>query len=293
MLRRSSLLLMGLAATVLVMQVLLYHYGDLYQRVFVLIQMLASATCGLHCLVHLRKAAFVTFAAFVGPYAVLAFKLGHLGTSAAGVTALIAAVVMILAMLGYEDDFISLIRAKAEMLELSKDNLRLAHIDMLTGLPNRRHFFEHLERCSPGQGDQALLPTIGIIDLDGFKPVNDTYGHRIGDRVLQQIAARLGTLPVGMQQLCRLGGDEFVFLTDATEPDTLQQLGRTIATCIRESITLDQRTISVGSSVGFATQDAKGQIDGFALFEQADYALYNAKRTGRARTVLFSKSTRR
>lgn len=285
---KATVVLVVAALVAIAMDIRLYSYGDVYARFFLLIQILSSATCGFYCLMHLRKAALLVFAALMLPFGGMALALGHLGTSVAGMTALFTAGVMILAMRGYERDFVSLIQAKAETVQLSKDNLRLAHIDMLTGLPNRRYFFNQVEACMGLRRDEPALPTVGIIDLDGFKPVNDTYGHRIGDRVLEVIASRLSELEGELRHLCRLGGDEFVFMTAITEPARLQALGGTIADAVSQSIQLEERSICVGCSVGFAVQASHARTDGFELFEQADYALYHAKRSGRARTVLFS-----
>lgn len=288
-LRRSTITLVTSALVVVGMDIKLFAYGDVYAHFFLLIQILVSAACGFYCLMHLRKAAFATFAAVMIPFAGLTLSLGHRSTSIAALTALFTAGVMILAMLGYERDFFSLIRAKAQTSELSKDNLRLAHIDMLTGLPNRRYFFDEIESCLKSHGGALHLPAVGIIDLDGFKPVNDSYGHRVGDRVLEVIAARLAKLSDDLKHLCRLGGDEFVFMSAEVDDERLQALGRTIADTVSEPITLDHRTVCVGCSVGFAIRRPESVMSGFDLFEQADYALYHAKRTGRARTVLFSE----
>ncbi|MGI4829050.1 MAG: putative bifunctional diguanylate cyclase/phosphodiesterase [Janthinobacterium lividum] len=288
-LRKATITLISSVSLVLGMDIRLFSYGDIYAHFFLLIQILSSATCGFYCLMHLRKAALATFAAVMLPFAGLTLSLGHLSTSIAALTALFTAGVMIMAMLGYERDFFSLVKAKAETSELSKENLRLAHVDMLTGLPNRRHFFDQIESCLSSHGEHLTLPSVGIIDLDGFKPVNDSYGHRVGDQVLEIVASRLARLGGGLPHLCRLGGDEFVFLSAEVQEERLQDLGQAIAKVVSEPITLGHRTVRVGCSVGFAIRKPGSDIGAFDLFEQADYALYHAKRTGRARTVLFTE----
>ena len=94
--------------------------------------------------------------------------------------------------------------------QLSNENLRLANLDSLTDLPNRRAFFTHLGCALQKAQSEGSRLALGIIDLDGFKPVNDLYGHATGDRLLVEVAARLSSIyPSDALFMFRLGGDEF------------------------------------------------------------------------------------
>ena len=154
----------------------------------------------------------------------------------------------------------------------------MAHHDPLTGLPNRHLFEARLERAmsSPGGGHCALL----CIDLDDFKPVNDRYGHAIGDGLLRQMAERLRESLRDSDIAARLGGDEFaVVLADATPPPALA-----FAQDLRERLAAAYdvgagQPIRVGAAIGVACAPqhaARMQ----ALVERADAAMYQAKRLG-------------
>ncbi len=142
----------------------------------------------------------------------------------------------------------------------------LARTDELTMLPNRRRLIAEIQGFATRQGSLLLL------DLDGFKPVNDTYGHEIGDRVLQQVAQRFSrALPSG-SLLARLGGDEFGVLVNGNEAVVME-----IALALRGTLSypflIDGHEISIGVSIGIAHND--GADD---LLLRADKAMYAAKR---------------
>ncbi len=288
-LRRATRALVVTALVVISMDIKLFSYGDVHTRYFLLLQLVASAMCGFYCLMHLRTVALAVFGSVIIPTGYLSLSMRVPSTTVVTFTITITAAVMVFAMLSYQRDFLSLVKARTETLKLSEENLRLAHLDALTGLPNRRQFFEILKDLPVRLGAPSSVPAVGIIDLDGFKPVNDTYGHLIGDEVLADVSHRLQELPVQVQHLCRLGGDEFAFLIYVTEGQDLVSLGRLIIDLVSQPITLESRTISVGCSVGFAVAPEGNAWDGPSLFEQADYAVYHAKRTGRSRVVLFSE----
>jgi diguanylate cyclase (GGDEF)-like protein len=142
----------------------------------------------------------------------------------------------------------------------------LARTDELTMLPNRRRFISEIQNFAVREGSLLLM------DLDGFKPVNDTYGHEMGDRVLQQVAQRFNrALPSGAL-LARLGGDEFGILVDGN-----QELVMEIALALRGTLSypfvINGHEIKIGVSIGVAKNDGAGD-----LMQRADNAMYSAKR---------------
>ena len=142
----------------------------------------------------------------------------------------------------------------------------LARTDELTMLPNRRRLIAEIPNFATRHGSLMLL------DLDGFKPVNDTYGHEVGDKVLQQVAQRFTRVLPGGALLARLGGDEFGILIDGSQGAVME-----IALALRATLSypfiIDGHQISIGVSIGLADNDG-----GDDLLLRADNAMYAAKR---------------
>lgn len=163
----------------------------------------------------------------------------------------------------------------------------LAHNDALTGLPNRvlldEKFGEVLERAS--SNDKQVLTL--FIDLDGFKGVNDTLGHLLGDQLLGHVAGQIRTLIDHRDFVARLGGDEFVVLqSTAADISDGVDLARRLIERISAPVILSGHEIRITASVGISTFPRDGG-DKDTLFRKADIALYRAKAEGRSRCVVF------
>jgi diguanylate cyclase (GGDEF)-like protein len=144
----------------------------------------------------------------------------------------------------------------------------LARTDELTGLPNRRRLISEIEEFVDKEGSLLLL------DLDGFKPINDTYGHEIGDKVLKQVALRFDrALPHGAF-LARLGGDEFGVLIEGLHESAIE-IALALRATLSYPIHIDSKEIQLGVSIGVAKNT--GDPD---LLVRADTAMYKAKREG-------------
>ncbi len=151
----------------------------------------------------------------------------------------------------------------------------LAEHDMLTGLANRSGFYARLEAvASRRDGDATLL----LVDLDGFKAVNDGHGHGCGDAVLVEAAGRLSRAGGPLGFAGRLGGDEFALLLEGPRPDCEAVAWRIVADLARPIVTA-AATVSIGASVGMAERKEATAPD--AWVERADKALYRAKAAGR------------
>ena len=162
----------------------------------------------------------------------------------------------------------------------------LATHDSLTGLANRNAFYERLsDGLAPGPGGSIGLL---FVDLDGFKLVNDTRGHRIGDILLRQVADRLAGICNGEDTfLCRLGGDEFAILHSGSDPHASVLLASAIVEQLSDPYEIDrQQHVRIGASVGIAFTPEHGQ-EGELLLSRADMALYNAKAAGRGQVRVF------
>ena len=158
----------------------------------------------------------------------------------------------------------------------------LAHTDALTGLPNRRALEEHLAR-QLAECDTRRLLAVYLLDLDGFKDVNDRHGHDAGDRLLVAIARRLrGSVRAG-DQVARLGGDEFVVTVASLAGDAeARSVGEQLRTALDEPFQIDDLHCSIGMTVGYvlAPLDARTPAE---LLRLADAALIAGKREGKGR----------
>lgn len=175
-------------------------------------------------------------------------------------------------------------RLRTEIATLVRNEAWLksqAFTDNLTGLANRLlladRFQLTLERSKRNRAEFALL----MVDLNGFKTINDTYGHAAGDQVLRAVAQRLVATVRGSDTVARLGGDEFVLLIESFEDaDELVHLGRKLIAAISADITLsDQTRVNVGASVGFALFPRNG-TDLDSMLDTADRGMYDCKVSG-------------
>ncbi|SMC71823.1 diguanylate cyclase (GGDEF) domain-containing protein [Fulvimarina manganoxydans] len=176
----------------------------------------------------------------------------------------------------------------AEISVLSEENYRIANTDMLTDIGNRRRCFRDLEQALTKAREEGGSVSFGIIDLDGFKSVNDSHGHVIGDRLLHAMARRLESILANHGEVYRLGGDEFAFIvTSGLDRDGLQKVGDELIEAVNLPIHINEMRLLIGCSVGFATFPEKADSV-MEIYDRADYALFNAKRTGRMKTMVFS-----
>ena len=157
---------------------------------------------------------------------------------------------------------------------------RLAMTDPLTGVSNRTLFQDRLEHAL-ARLEQGTVAKIGVlfIDLDGFKPVNDSYGHAVGDALLQQIAVRMKAVIRDVDTLARIGGDEFVLLVDdvAGEED-VTQVARRILAAMSNAFEVGARSVSLSCSIGAVVYPDQGERD--RIVADADAAMYVAKNGG-------------
>ncbi len=158
---------------------------------------------------------------------------------------------------------------------------QLARYDTLTGLANRLHITDLLERALRNHMGQAQPCALLLLDLDRFKAVNDTLGHPVGDQLLQQVAGRLTQIVGDKGQVGRLGGDEFqIVLPQVTHPEKLAGIANAIILSVARPFAIEGQQVRVGSSIGIAVSEGEG-VTVSALVRNADLALYAAKDAGR------------
>lgn len=190
-------------------------------------------------------------------------------------------------LLRYAEDLQQVLDHERAMESRYHELDQLAHYDALTGLPNRLLLNSRLHALlTPSRRHQDFF-TLMFMDLDGFKKINDTLGHAIGDQVLQTVAQRLQASVRDSDTVARLGGDEFVIiarsLSGATAIAAFCQ--KTIAS-ICQPMDANGHTLRVGISLGCAEFPRHGDCAA-ALLEHADAAMYQAKSAGGSRFAIF------
>ena len=165
-----------------------------------------------------------------------------------------------------------------ELHNMQAELTHLAYHDALTGLPNRTLFYRRIGNAF--QNLEAVGFAVLCLDLDGFKPINDTLGHAAGDALLRQFAARLGSCLGPMDSAARMGGDEFAVLHRGGTVDSARDLAQRILDATFAPYDLDGQVLTIAVGIGIAIAGDDG-ADTDQLLHNADVALYAAKRDGR------------
>lgn len=165
-----------------------------------------------------------------------------------------------------------------------------ANYDALTNLPNRSLLQDRLTQAIASAIREEWRLALLFVDLDQFKVVNDTFGHVVGDELLQQVAERLKECVRGADTVARFGGDEFVILLqDVMKADDAAAVANKVIETLSRSFSLSDRDIFIGASIGITLfPDDADNSD--TLFQNADMAMYRAKETGRNRYQFFTSS---
>ncbi|MCW2568418.1 MAG: diguanylate cyclase/phosphodiesterase [Mycobacterium sp.] len=173
--------------------------------------------------------------------------------------------------------------------ERTTELAHLAFHDALTGLPNRERLaLRAAQSLARSDADRVWML---LLDLDGFKIVNDTLGHAVGDELLRVVAGRLTARCPDAALLVRLGGDEFAVLLSDTDADGARAAAGALLGAFDEPFALGHRRVRLAGSIGIAPA-ATGALDAGDLLRDADLAMYAAKGAGRGRALLFSPSMR-
>ncbi|PLX91540.1 MAG: hypothetical protein C0620_11065 [Desulfuromonas sp.] len=185
----------------------------------------------------------------------------------------------------YDDDdnlsaLICVFNDVTELKEAEEKLTRLAHHDPLTGLPNRNLFFDRLEHALHDAKRHGRIFALLYLDLDKFKPINDTLGHEFGDQALREVSQRLNKTLRSDDTVARVGGDEFIIILNglpdsaATEP-----LAEKVVKAVLAPLKMGSLTHQLGASVGISMFPRDGK-DMDTLISQADKAMYAAKKSG-------------
>ena len=181
-------------------------------------------------------------------------------------------------------------RLKVEIADREESQARsqyLAYHDSLTGLGNRLLFKEQLEEALKDVSVASHPLAVLFLDLDGFKAVNDTLGHSIGDMLLKSVATKLRDILPRTDRIARLGGDEFAILQiSATQPGSSIALAERIIEVVGQPCSIDGHDVTVGASVGIAVAHP-GDMNTESFLKSADLAMYSAKSDGRGTYRMF------
>lgn len=182
--------------------------------------------------------------------------------------------------------YVAIFSSISELAKRQQQLEGMANHDPLTGLPNRRLLMDRLQQALANAKRDNKMLAVCYLDLDGFKPINDTQGHAAGDRLLQEIAQRFKGVLREHDTVARLGGDEFVllFASLSTAADVFSLLDRVMA-IVSLPVKLEQTSVHVSASMGVSFFPNHG-YDPAILLHTADQALYQAKNSGKSKYCL-------
>jgi diguanylate cyclase len=242
-----------------------------------------GALATAYCLSAIRFAAILNLVIGVVPVSLLMLTSGRPGEIAAATSLILATVILVSFIMKSHAMLVDLLRLQIQTRDL-------AHTDPLTGLANRRSLDDRIDKLLRGSRQPAPF-RLALLDLDGFKPVNDRFGHAFGDRLLCSIAERLREVVGDEGLVVRQGGDEFAVLLPPDSALRSAPIADLILIALVRPHLIDDIAVTVGASIGVAQWPQDGATAD-ALFEFADRALYQAKaevhgsRTDDARTAL-------
>ena len=277
----------------------LLPYGDAYQ------QSQVSFFCGIttiacmFCLMHVRAAALTMGALALLPFTIVLLLMGNVVFAAIAINLLVVVAALLVILLGNYRDFAALVASRSALLtkqaetqRLSDENERLATVDSLTGLPNRRAFDRHLSALLAAASQGGPPIAVARIDLDGFKAINEIFGQITGDCVLAEVGRRILERRPADAFVARLEADNFGLILHApSKAGELERLGAAICNALRESIELPDATIHLSASMGLAA--ARMGDTAAMAYDRADYVTSVAKREHGGNAVVFGDSHER
>ncbi len=296
-LRRTHALAVVLGITFVAWALGLDRFGGPYQHGHVAVFVTATLMGCVFCLSFLPRAAVAVCVTTLGTFFIYAVVIGGEVLIAIAINIALVAIGILKVLRDSYGSFVNLeasqraLQAERRQAQaLGEENARLAQTDALTGMPNRRFFFATLERLLESAGPATEFG-VGLIDLDRFKPINDTHGHAHGDRLLQVLGARMQAASSSDTIIARLGGDEFGLITIGGAEAT-SRIATELCRAICEPASVGDTVVAVGCSAGLAVYPTIGTTANL-LFDRADFALYHAKNHKRGQCVLFSQELER
>lgn len=263
------------------------NYGDHFQQSLAVTTIWLTAVASAFCLFALPSAAILVVLSASVPLSVaFLMEANELMTLLAFLFMIISSLIIFMLRENF-GIFSEIIKSRAQADAAKETATVMAYTDYLTNLSNRRHFEVILTtrvKTPPSEDDRFA---VGILDLDGFKPINDAHGHSVGDAMLQQVAARLAAIMAGRGSLARMGGDEFAVICEGigSKSDAIA-FGQEVQAVFAEPFVSNLVSARLACSCGFALYPASGD-EPDRLIDRADMALYSIKAKERGGIAVF------
>jgi diguanylate cyclase (GGDEF)-like protein len=278
----------------------LYPYGDALAKCNVAVGVFGAAVGCAFCLVYMRARPVVVTIVAVAPFAplVLFSLLSHEYESTAFVIDLILmSGALAFVFRGYYARLAHLIRSQQRLArkrewaaQLAEENFRLANVDALTLLPNRQRFFLDLDALLQARSGDHSAFAVGLLEVDGLKPLDHLFGHEFRDHVLKEVGRRLSLLANPDVIIARAGDRAFGLIVRGNVSDSqLRQMGTTIRFHLEQPYAVSGKPARLSVSVGFALYPEAGTLAGH-LYERAEFALQHAKTVRHGDTVVFEQT---
>jgi diguanylate cyclase (GGDEF)-like protein len=272
----------------------LFPYGDAYLQSQVAFYMGITTIGCMFCLMHVRAAALAVGLCVLLPFTAFFAASGQATLIAISLNMVLSVAVLLIILLGNSRDFADLVASRSQMTQrqaeterLLEENHRLASVDSLTGIPNRRSFERTLHELLAEARAKGCSITVARVDIDNFKSVNEVYGQITGDLVLKEVARRFNSFKRSSTVLARLDGDNFALIMEEQGDEAaLMRCGQIITDTFKPSFDMPLGVVRVTASVGMAVSGPDDTAE--TLFDHADYATWVAKREKRGGAVLFS-----
>ena len=290
----TRLLAPSLTISFMMVAVIATLYDDFKTKILILVMVWISSVVCAFCLFALPEVAILMITAASVPVALVLF---YQNTETMIMLALVMVIISgLFAYILRENfkNFAEIVASRSAMAEkhrqaeLARDQATtMAFTDLLTGLSNRRHFEVILQQRSQTASSAFAPFAVGMLDLDGFKPINDVYGHAAGDSVLRQVALRLAFAMEGRGCLARMGGDEFAVIVEnvGAAMEAIEQ-GRRLQACFDKPFQIGPRLVSLKATCGFCLM-TNSHDDPARLVDRADMALYRLKGKERGGIAVF------
>lgn len=298
---RSTISMVGILGVVLTAWCLaLTFYSDAHELAQIAMFVALTAAACMMCLLHLRAAALLLATIVIAPFTAVFLMSPLLAHRNMAIIVGLALGTLVFVMVSQNRSFITMVRQQGELKRkqeeterLSTENARLASRDALTGLANRRSFmtsFADTLRQSKKQGSKVALL---LLDLNGFKAVNDVYGHAAGDTLLVKAGSRLRDSMSDQTYCARLSGDEFaICLTGFVDEADLLKQSDQIASVLAQPFSISQVEVIVSTAAGISIFGSPAQ-SAQDMFEFADFALYHSKEKNNTCPTIFDATLER